>query len=259
MGKSEIKFQSQRSRSIVAPEKYPEKYLNKYRKKLLSRYIIRENVFIELGDVQNKKILDMGCGDGEISVLCALLGAEVFGYDISPDLIKIAKQRSKINSVNSKCHFEVADLERLSFQPEKYDFIISFGTLHHTKFDRYFNKVAVSLKDDGKFIIVEPVNLSPSFNNFIKNIKVKKRKITSTERPLSREDVGYISSILHISKIRGYNLFARIARLLNGDNLTETGSMSVKTILKTAHFVDYFLFPIFNRFYRVVFIVGEKK
>ncbi|MEM8591344.1 MAG: magnesium protoporphyrin IX methyltransferase [Pseudomonadota bacterium] len=46
-----------------------------------------------LGDVRGKRILDAGCGTGAASEVLAIMGAEVVGVDISPSLIRIARER----------------------------------------------------------------------------------------------------------------------------------------------------------------------
>ena len=63
-----------------------------YVKDLLLR---QEIVFEELGDLQNKKLLDLGCGVGRYSHLAAMKGAKVMGIDISPKAIEIAKKKLK--------------------------------------------------------------------------------------------------------------------------------------------------------------------
>ncbi len=48
-----------------------------------------------LGDVQGKRLLDAGCGEGYLSRYYAQRGAVVVGVDISEKMIDICKQRSK--------------------------------------------------------------------------------------------------------------------------------------------------------------------
>ncbi|MEN4097661.1 MAG: METTL5 family protein [Methanobacteriaceae archaeon] len=51
-----------------------------------------------LGDIKNKKVVDLGCGTGIFAIGAALLGArEVIGVDVDPEQREIAKlQASKI-------------------------------------------------------------------------------------------------------------------------------------------------------------------
>src|SRR5690348_687348 len=53
-----------------------------------------EYAFHLLGDVKSKTVLDLGCGSGEELVPLVRRARSVFGIDISPDLIEIAKRRA---------------------------------------------------------------------------------------------------------------------------------------------------------------------
>lgn len=52
-----------------------------------------------LGDVKNKRILDLGCGDGAYARELARRGADVIGIDGSECLLKVARQRAEAEGV----------------------------------------------------------------------------------------------------------------------------------------------------------------
>ena len=54
---------------------------------------MRETMLNTLGDVRGKRILDAGCGAGQMTHERALRGAEVVAVDISPSLVEIARKR----------------------------------------------------------------------------------------------------------------------------------------------------------------------
>ena len=54
---------------------------------------MRETMLHTLGDVRGKRILDAGCGAGQMTHELALRGAEVVAVDISPSLVEIARKR----------------------------------------------------------------------------------------------------------------------------------------------------------------------
>ncbi|WP_457624233.1 class I SAM-dependent methyltransferase, partial [Persephonella sp.] len=41
-----------------------------------------------LGDIKGKKILDVGCGDGTLTLELVNRGADVIGIDSSPEMVK---------------------------------------------------------------------------------------------------------------------------------------------------------------------------
>ena len=47
----------------------------------------------------SRRILDLGCGPGEIAVRCAQQGAEVFGVDVSRDALRLSAERAAKNNV----------------------------------------------------------------------------------------------------------------------------------------------------------------
>src|ERR1700744_6167721 len=63
-------------------------------KNLFESFIAMENRYImdKLGNLKGKKILDVGAGLGESSVYFALMGAEVYYNDISPQMGELAKK-----------------------------------------------------------------------------------------------------------------------------------------------------------------------
>jgi|SRR5215472_3189620 len=52
-----------------------------------------EYAFYLLGKIDDKHVLDLGCGTGEEIPALAWCGAHVTGIDISPDLIALAQER----------------------------------------------------------------------------------------------------------------------------------------------------------------------
>ena len=70
---------------------------------VLERYRTPGNVYSKeycfrlLGDLRDKTILDVGCGEGEDGMILAKLGARVTGLDVSPAAIELARQRAQVN------------------------------------------------------------------------------------------------------------------------------------------------------------------
>ena len=66
----------------------------------------------QFGDIQNKTILDLGCGTGIFSVGAALTGAKkVMGIDADKDIITIAKEYAKKN--NLEIEFMAMDVKNV--------------------------------------------------------------------------------------------------------------------------------------------------
>lgn len=59
--------------------------------------VIRPNIFKAIGNVKDKKVVDMGCGSGYFSRMLAAKGAKVTGIDSSKEQISIAVSRGTKN------------------------------------------------------------------------------------------------------------------------------------------------------------------
>lgn len=83
-----------------------------------------EKIFLEkLVDINNKKILDIGCGPGIFSIILSTLGGKVSGIDFSVDMIKNAKNNARI--FNQNIEFINGDAQNLPFDNESFDIVVS--------------------------------------------------------------------------------------------------------------------------------------
>jgi SAM-dependent methyltransferase len=74
------------------------------------------------------RVLDIGCGTGEFTRLLAQRAGHVLGLDLSPEMIRLAWQRSQ---AFENIDYQVADLIEWEFKPGMYDCVVSIATLHH--------------------------------------------------------------------------------------------------------------------------------
>lgn len=102
---------------------------------------------LELLDVKpGERILDLGCGTGDLTKLIWEKGADVFGVDASPDMI--TKAKDKYPDIN----FSVADGTNFHFD-ESFDAVFSNATLHWIhEADKLIDCVYESLKPGARFV-----------------------------------------------------------------------------------------------------------
>jgi len=73
-----------------------------------------------------QNVLDVCCGTGVVSVTAALLGANVTGLDLTPELLQRARENA--NMANLKIDWHEGDVEKLSFGDAAFDAVLSqFG------------------------------------------------------------------------------------------------------------------------------------
>lgn len=129
-----------------------------------AKHLIDFGYILRLLEVpKNAQILDLGVGPGWTSIFLAKIGYEVTGIDISPEMIRIADDRSK--KENLKINFLVADMESFDLA-QKFDGILIYDSLHHcVDIEGVFRCCFRHLKSKGKLLFAEP--------NFMHNIKGK--------------------------------------------------------------------------------------
>ena len=122
------------------------------------------------------RILDVGCGAGFFSILLAKLGHEVTGIDLTPDMIKNAKQLAE--EEQAECEFAVMDAENPEFQEGTFDVIVSRNltwTLPHVKHAygewlRVLKKGGVLLNFDANYGITDFSNVEDLPENHAHNM-----------------------------------------------------------------------------------------
>ncbi len=64
--------------------------------------------------VAGKRVLDLGCGSGEVSIVAARLGARVTGLDIVDGMVRVARREALAAGVGDRTEFQVRDVTQLS-------------------------------------------------------------------------------------------------------------------------------------------------
>jgi 2-polyprenyl-3-methyl-5-hydroxy-6-metoxy-1,4-benzoquinol methylase len=72
------------------------------------RMRLLEALFRDLG-LAGQRVLDLGCGSGQVSLLAASMGAEVHGIDIAPRMIAIARESAARAGLADRLRFEEGD------------------------------------------------------------------------------------------------------------------------------------------------------
>jgi ubiquinone/menaquinone biosynthesis C-methylase UbiE len=96
--------------------------------------------------------LDIGCGTGAFSRLLARRTDRVLALDLSPQMIRIARERSE---QYPNIDFQVADAMTWEFPAEQFDCVASIATLHHLPIEETLLKMREALKINGTLIILD--------------------------------------------------------------------------------------------------------
>src|SRR5687768_9211673 len=129
------RYAAQRQEELKRGEKLPHRYVEKPAMRKL------------LPNLKDKKILLLGCGTGEESLLLEEFGAgSMIGVDSSKESIKLATQSYPAHE------FKVADMHNLPLEDGALDFVYSSLTVHYSSEpSKVYEEVNRVLKPGGVF------------------------------------------------------------------------------------------------------------
>jgi ubiquinone/menaquinone biosynthesis C-methylase UbiE len=141
-----------------------------------------ENRFIlrQLGDVQGKSLLDLGCGAGENSVYFAQRGAKCVATDYSPGMVDVALKLAAANGV--QITGRVINAMAIDYPDNSFDIVYAANLLHHIP-DPLVTIAEIHrvLKPGGKMCFWDPLRHNPVINVYR---KIATEVRTEDETPL---------------------------------------------------------------------------
>jgi ubiquinone/menaquinone biosynthesis C-methylase UbiE len=80
-----------------------------------------------------RRCLDAGCGPGQFTILVAerLPSLEMWGIDLAPTMVELARGHAAESRAGARLHFEVADVAKLPFPDGHFDAVLSSGSIKH--------------------------------------------------------------------------------------------------------------------------------
>jgi len=106
------------------------------------------------GTLSGKRVMVPGCGFGDDAIRLAKLNAEVHTFDLSPDLLDIARQRAALMNV-ANIHFDLMPAEELTYPDDFFDLVYFNDILHHVNIPKAIAETRRVLKSNGKVIANE--------------------------------------------------------------------------------------------------------
>lgn len=96
--------------------------------------------------------LEVGCGTGAFARLLAQRSDRVLALDVSPQMIRLARERS---GQFPHIDFRLADVSRWEFPSERFDCIATIATLHHLPLKEMLLGMKQALKTQGRLLILD--------------------------------------------------------------------------------------------------------
>jgi ubiquinone/menaquinone biosynthesis C-methylase UbiE len=99
-----------------------------------------------------REVLDIGCGTGKFSRLLARRAGKVLAIDLSPQMIRLARERSKLHQ---NIDFVEGDAMTYQFPDNQFDCIATLTALHHLPIETILRRIRKSLKPGGVFVCLD--------------------------------------------------------------------------------------------------------
>lgn len=106
------------------------------------------NGFLSPFDLSNKKIVDLGCGEGHLISYLKEKGANCSGVDASDEMVEIAKNRTSAD-------VRVESFSKTSFEDNEFDFVVSKWAIQTIdEIEPVYSEALRILKPGGYFIFL---------------------------------------------------------------------------------------------------------
>ena len=94
----------------------------------------REDIHLTPEEMEGKRVLDAGCGPGNISIHIAssVKNVDLVSMDISRDSLNILKERLRGIETGNKTEQVLGSVLRPPFEDESFEFVVTSGVVHHT-------------------------------------------------------------------------------------------------------------------------------
>jgi ubiquinone/menaquinone biosynthesis C-methylase UbiE/glycosyltransferase involved in cell wall biosynthesis len=144
----------------------------------------------------NQEVLELGAGTGKITSSLISLGAKITAVDISAESLGVLRMRS-----GGKVKTVLADIEKLPFQDNSFDVLISSGSLSYGSPSIVDSEIRRVLKPYGSIVILDSLNHNPIYKmnryfSFVRGYRTRK----SIETIPNLERVVRLTSMFESSK-----------------------------------------------------------
>ncbi len=131
---------------------YPAEYVIRIFKGKYPRLHLGKNLF------KNKKICDTGCGDGRNLVLLKQCGFDIYGIEMTEEILN--KVKSNLRNLNINVDLRVGTNDSIPFEEKYFDYLLSWNSCYYmgeqSDFSKYVEEFARVIKKEGYLILSIP-------------------------------------------------------------------------------------------------------
>ncbi len=115
---------------------------------------------VETAAASGPRILELGCGEGNLTLELASLGMKVTGIDLSPERIERARTRSAHLGLPNPPTFQIGDLNTIDLPRGEFDCVVAHDSLHHILLlGRLCDETNKALRPGGRLLVIDYVGM----------------------------------------------------------------------------------------------------
>lgn len=115
------------------------------------------------------KVLEVGCGTGQMSIFLSVSNRHVVGVDLCPNSLKLGRNFRDSQGLK-RVNFYQMNLFRPTFKRDTFDLVYCSGVLHHTAFPRRGFESIAQLVKPGRYIIIGLYNKYLRFPTHVRRV-----------------------------------------------------------------------------------------
>ena len=197
-------------------------------------------------NLAGKKVLEIGCGRGEMSVFLAKKGAAVVAIDNTENAVQCAQRLADFNKVSLDCR--KLDAMQIDELEDTYDYVVGKYVLHHIEpFSEFVPKMSCVLKEGGIGLFWENSDANKLLmlcRNYLVGRFGIPRHGDGVEIPFQAQEIAMLKT--HFKTVNVVYLEMLFWRMLGTYIFRK--NKKIQTALANLDSIFYKYLPIFNRY-----------
>ena len=127
------------------------------------KYVIKNECKID----SSTKLLDLGCGTGQMYDSFRDFNCNYTGADIDLNYIEFEKKKYNSKKKENNPKFIFCDARKMPFNENEFDFVFVFGVFHHLSDENsisVFKEINRIIKNAGKILIIEDIDIESKWD-----------------------------------------------------------------------------------------------
>jgi ubiquinone/menaquinone biosynthesis C-methylase UbiE len=167
----------------------------------------------ELLNLDGKKVVDVGCGEGRFTRFLAQSAAQTSGLDINQ--VSLDRARAKAREESIDVDWRQGRAEEMPFADESLDLVVFSNSLHHVAMEHMvaaLQQAARVLKPGGDLYIMEPVAAGNYFEatRLVNDESIVRNKATAAIHEVSAKDFEPVTEVSYHAR-RSYDSYEEYA------------------------------------------------